>query len=220
MADTVQITIDDRSLEVPAGQTILRAALDAGIDIPHLCYHEDLPLPHAGCRLCLVEVEGWPRPVTSCSKLVADGMVVHTRSALIDRLVARSFQLIMSTHPVDCKNCSANKSCGLQDISRSRKLKLNSKPLPKILPDYPVDDSHPRLRLDPNLCVLCGQCVYVCNEVEGAHALDFSARGMAMHIGTAYGEPLAESPCTGCLKCVEVCPVGALSAKPESPPTP
>lgn len=213
MADTVRITIDGRPLTVPAGQTILRAALDAGIEIPHLCHRDDLPLPFAGCRLCLVEVEGWGRPVTSCSKLVAEGMVVQTRGERVDRLVRRAFELIISTHPVVCKRCPANRACALQDIAKLRKLPLKPGNLPKVLPDLPADDSHDKLLFDPNLCVLCGQCVHVCNEVEGAHALDFVGRGMAMRVGTADGQPLADSPCTGCLRCVEACPVGAFSAK-------
>ena len=218
MSDTVKLTIDGKEIQAPRGASVLKAALDNGVYIPHLCYMDSMPEPHAGCRLCFVEVEGMPRPVTSCTTKVEDGMVVRTRSERVDRLVKRAYELIISTHPIVCKTCPANRNCALQDMAKALKLPLKPGNLGKILPDHEIDDSHPLFVLDPNLCVLCGRCVYVCNEVEGARALDYNFRGMDMVIGTAAGLPLAESTCTGCLKCVDVCPVGALSRKPGAEP--
>ncbi|NOZ88164.1 MAG: 2Fe-2S iron-sulfur cluster binding domain-containing protein [Deltaproteobacteria bacterium] len=213
MNNKVKINIDGKEIQAEAGSSLLQAALDNDIYIPHLCYLDGMKEPHAGCRLCFVEVKGLPGPVTSCTTKVEDNMVVRTHSPDVDRLVKHAYELIISTHPIVCKTCPANRSCALQDMAKELRLPLKPGKLNKILPDYPIDDSHPLFILDPNLCVLCGKCVFVCNEVEGARALEFLFRGISMRIGTAAGLPLAESTCTGCLKCVDVCPVGALSRK-------
>jgi len=209
----VTITIDERTLKVREGTRILWAALDAGIYIPHLCAHPDRHPPFGSCRLCFVEVEGYASPVTSCTEPVRDGMVVRTRSPEVDRLVRSAFELLMSTHDLDCKNCPANKNCVLQEIAAKRKIPLRLKNLRKLPTDLPIDDSNPDFGLNPNWCVLCGLCVWICNEVVGRGILDFAKRGLATTVSTFDGSPLAEHNCSGCLKCVEACPVGALYLK-------
>jgi formate dehydrogenase major subunit/NADH-quinone oxidoreductase subunit G len=205
----VRIVVDGREVRAAGGRRVLGAALDAGIYIPHLCGVETGPIPFGACRLCYVEIEGRDGPVTSCSVGVEDGMVVRTRSAAVDRLVASAFYMLLSTHPLPCRGCPGHKRCELQRIARERGLKLKHGRYPTILPDLPVDESHPTIRLDPNRCVLCGECVRVCAE-EGIHALDFVGRGLSTRVGTFSGVPLAETRCTGCGRCVDVCPVKAL----------
>jgi formate dehydrogenase major subunit/NADH-quinone oxidoreductase subunit G len=206
---TVTLTIDGRTIRAEKGRRVLAVALEAGIEIPHLCGVETGPLPTGSCRLCYVEVEGLGEPVTSCTLQAADGLVIRTRSEAVDRLVRAAFHLLISTHPLPCTHCPGHKQCVLQDIAKQRGLKLKHGVYPAILPGLPVDESHESIGLDPNRCVLCGECIRVCAR-EGANALDFVGRGLTTRIGTFAGLPLAETRCTGCAECVRVCPVKAL----------
>ncbi len=214
----VTLTIDGESVTAPEGEKILWAAQRAGIYIPHLCAHPDREPPFGACRLCYVEVEGWSKPVTSCTEPVAEGLVVSTHSERVDRLVRAGFQLLMSTHDLDCKTCPAKKDCGLRTVSRKTKVKLRSGDLPKLVPGLPVDDSHAAFGLNPNRCILCGLCVWVCNEQVGKGVLSFAQRGLETRLSTFDGEPLATSRGTqdcgaDCLRCVDICPTGALFRK-------
>ena len=211
--ETVSLTINGKKIVTEKGKRVLWAALENGIFIPHLCAIEENPLPFGSCRLCFVEIEGNKEPVASCTEEVTDGMIVDTRTESVLRLVRMAFKLIMSRHPIICRECPANKKCALQDISREMGFKLKPKRLPQILPDLPVDDSHSLFTYNPNLCVLCGLCVYICNEIVKEAILDFNFRGFITKVGTFKNRPLAESKCNSCLKCVEACPVGALSRK-------
>jgi bidirectional [NiFe] hydrogenase diaphorase subunit len=206
----VTLQIDDRQVKARQGERLLWVALREGFDVPHLCAIQGVEPPSGGCRLCWVEVEGQPKPVTSCTLPVTDGMKVVTRSPEVDRLVRAGFEMLMSVHRLDCKVCPANRRCALQDIAKARKLPLKPKNLPKIEPDHPVDESRPDLGLNPNHCVLCGQCVHVCNHEVKKGVLDFSRRGLSTVVGTFDGRPMSEQACDGCTRCAEVCPVGAI----------
>ena len=213
---TVKLTIDGKEVKAEKGRKLLWVALEAGIYIPHLCSLEDKPQAFGGCRLCYVEIEGRTQPVTSCSEPVRDSMVVKTNTPMTRRLAERSFELILSAHPLPCKGCHAHGSCTLQSIAKNMRFKLKHANLETIETSYPVDDSHESIIFDPNYCVLCGLCVYMCNDVEKAHAIDFEFRGMDMRVGTTRNIPLADSSCTSCMKCTEVCPVGAFRKKPSA----
>lgn len=207
----VTISINGRKIQARAGSKILQVALDHGIYIPHLCDWQDRHLPFAACRLCFVEIEGKPGPVTACTELVADGLIIWTRSERVDQLVRSGFELIMSDHRLDCKNCSANGSCELQRIAKERKIPLKPKNLPLINKGLPVDNSKAGIIYDPGKCVLCGRCVLACRE-EGRGVLGFAGRGFDRILTTFCGQPLAKTSCNLCGACIKACPVGAMSA--------
>ena len=216
MSEEVSLFIDDIPVQARTGEKVLWAALDNGIDIPHLCAERKREDPFGACRLCFVEVEGKGLPVLACSEPVAAGMRVRTRSERVDRLRRTAFELLMSHHDLDCKNCARNGSCALQKLAKTLKMSLRPKRLRKLPTEAPVDESHPFVVLNPNRCILCGKCVWVCNQQGKSGVLDFVFRGLRTRVAPFRLEPLAESPCDGCLRCVEVCPVGALTRK-ESP---
>jgi len=162
-----------------------------------------------GCRLCLVEIEGSDKLVTACSEPVADGMVVKTDTERVDRIRHTAFELLMSNHNIDCKNCVQNGNCALQETASKLKYKLKPERLPSIVRSLPIDDSHPLFTYDPNKCVMCGKCVWAC-EQSGCGELQFAFRGIDTVISTLGGVPLVQSGCKGCGDCVTICPVGAL----------
>lgn len=213
----ITLTIDDKTIMVPERQKILWAALDNGIYIPNLCATQERVEPFAACRLCFVEVEGWNEPVAACAETVREGMVVHTREETALRLARTSAELLLASHPVDCGHCQKNRSCELQKIAKHLGVKLKTTRLRKLERKLPVDDSSPAFNYDPNKCVLCGRCVWVCRERLGIGAIGFTQRGFKRRVSTFGNRPLAESRCQGCSECVKVCPVGALVFKDFTP---
>jgi bidirectional [NiFe] hydrogenase diaphorase subunit len=215
-SNNITLTIDDRKIVAPFGQKLLWVALENDIYIPHLCAIKEEKRPSASCRLCFVEVEGFKKPVTACTTPVREGMVVRTRSPRVDRLVKTAFELLLSDHRLGCGKCPQNRSCGLQKIARERGLKLRLtrfKPLKKDFSEDDIDASLELFTFDPSRCVLCGQCIWACHETARVGAIGFSDRGIGRKVTTFGGKKLADSPCTECGLCVEVCPVGALSFK-------
>ena len=192
---------------------MLQAAEDNGIYIPNLCAIRQRSEPFAACRLCFVEVEGEDMPVTACTKPVTEGMRINTKGGKALRLACTAFELILASHPVDCAHCLKSGSCELQRIAKHLGVKLNTKRFPKVLPELPIDSSSPVFIYDPNKCVLCGRCVWVCQEKLGIGAIGFAYRGFRRVVTTFAGEPIGESNCQGCGECVTLCPTGALAFK-------
>ena len=215
---TVSLTIDGRKITTRSGQKILWAALDNGIYIPNLCAIREKPEPNGACRLCFVEIEGEEEPVTACTREVTDGMLVNTRGEKALRLARAGFELIMASHPVDCANCLANRACELQKIARHLGSKLKTQRFKQFLRELPVDDSNPLFTYDPNKCVLCGRCVWVCRQQKETAMLGFAHRGFERVVTTFADEPIGER-CLECSGCVEVCPTGALSFKDGKRPS-
>jgi len=167
----------------------------------------------AGCRMCYVEVEGIEKPVLSCKTPVAEGMSVKTRSEKVLEIVKTAFDLIMSAHPVNCEGCPGKNDCMLLAIAKEMKFGLKNKKYVPMVKEIPIDASHPEIAFDASRCVLCGKCVYVCNEVEGAGILDFINRGIDTRIGAFGIKPLGATKCVACGGCVKVCPVKAFYYK-------
>lgn len=209
----VSITIDGKQIGAARGQKLLWAALDNGIYIPNLCFLREREIPDASCRLCFVEVKGKKDPVMACVERVYEGMEVQTGTPRVLRLRKRAAELLIASHPADCPRCAKNRRCELQKIAGHLKLKLRPYRLRPLVHDFPLDRSHPALTFDPNKCLLCGRCVWVCKEKSKNGVFQFTRRGFATRISTFMDVPLSETSCKGCLECVRVCPVGALMEK-------
>lgn len=206
----ISLVIDDKRITASEGEKILWAALGNGIYIPNLCAIEAAIEPFAGCRLCFVEVEGEDRPVTACTQAVKEGMVVHTQSENALRLARTSAELLLAGHPVDCAHCLKNRLCELQKIAKHLRIKLRTNRFRKLERRLPVDESSPLFIYDPNKCVLCGKCVWVCRERLGIGAIGFTRKGFGRRASTFEDKPINESRCNQCGECVKACPVGAL----------
>lgn len=231
----ISLTIDGVQIEADGGQTVLQAAIQQGIYIPRLCYHPQLA-PFGGCRLCIVEVQGTPGFPAACTTQVAEGMVVHTATDRVQELRKEVLQLLLARHPytclvcdrkgecdawqgtirkvgttTSCQYCPQNGQCELQELVEY--LKLEEIELPITYRGLPVEKGDPFFDRDYNLCIVCGRCVRVCQEVRHANVLAFTYRGEEALVGTAYGRPLLDSGCEFCGACVDVCPTGALADK-------
>lgn len=202
-----RITIDGKTIDVPEGVTVLDAARMADIPIPTLCYHEKLT-PFGGCRLCLVDIKGIPRPVTSCTTPVSEGMEVLTSTPLIEDLRRTVLELILSDHPNDCMVCEKAGDCTLQELAYFYGLRENR--FEGERRRYTKRDGNPFIERELEKCILCGRCVKVCDEVQGVGAIDFGYRGFNSKICTPFEKDL---DCEFCGQCVSVCPTGALTGK-------
>lgn len=209
----INLTIDDRPITAREGDILLWVALENNIYIPNLCAIKEKERPSASCRLCFVEIEGYDRPVTSCTQRVKEGMVVRTRTPAVDRLVKTAFELLLSDHDLNCAKCPARKNCALITIARERKLKMKLTRLKPLNRERAIDDSTSLFTFDRNRCVLCGRCVWADREEARVGAIGFSNRGLERMVTTFRNIPLADSPCTECGLCVEACPVGAMTFK-------
>ena len=210
------MTIDGKAMRATLGEKVLWAALGNGIYVPNLCAIRERSQPSASCRLCFVEIEGKDNPVIACTTPVTEGMVVNTKGAKALRLARTALELLLASHPVDCTHCPKSGSCELQTIAKHLGVKLKTKRFRKILPGLSIDSSSPLFIYDPNKCVLCGRCVWVCQEKLGKGTIGFAYRGFRRMVTTFGDEPLGRSLCQDCSECVALCPVGALVFKSEA----
>src|SRR3990172_6244759 len=183
----VKITIDGKTIEVPENTTVLEAARSNGIHIPTLCHHPKLT-PFGGCRLCIVEIKGIPRPVTSCTTPAGEGVEVTTTGPHIEDLRKTVLELILSDHPDDCMVCEKTGSCTLQELAYAYGIRDNSFRGERRV--YAKRDGNPFIERDLEKCILCGRCVKVCDEVQGVEAIDYGYRGFKSKICTTYEDDL------------------------------
>lgn len=212
----VQITVDGKTVLARDGEKVLFAARRAGIFIPSLCYLEEIDDSFASCRLCFVEVEGIPQPVTSCTEPVRRGMVVRTDSERARRLQRSALRLLISAHRIDCKRCYANRRCALQDLARRLNVGLKISRLKDVSAEDPVDTTLASIHYDPGKCVLCGRCVRLKQLSGGTATFHFAFRGLSTRISTYTSGSLSEEAAQ---RYIERCPVGALVPPCISPST-
>ena len=233
MPDDITISIDGQEITTQTGKMVLEAAIDSGIYIPYLCYHSGMK-PFAACRMCVVAVEGGRGFPASCTLPVQDGMKVRTESQEVQELRRSVMEMLIAEHPngcltchrVDicgpsdvclrhvsvndrCVTCPKNERCEFKDTVRYLGMELES-PLEYQYKQIPLEVSDPFYDRDYNLCITCGRCVRVCEEIRGDDAIGFTQRSGRALVGTSFGDSLLESGCEFCGACLDVCPVGAL----------
>ncbi|GEP00863.1 formate dehydrogenase subunit alpha [Methylobacterium haplocladii] len=215
---TVSLTIDGESVTVPAGTSVMSAAMHMGTKIPKLCATDSLE-PFGSCRMCLVEIEGRRGTPASCTTPAEDGMVVKTQTDKLHRLRKGVMELYISDHPLDCLSCAANGDCELQDTAGQVGLRgvrygydgenhvkpTSEKYLPK-------DESNPYFTYDPSKCIVCNRCVRACEETQGTFALTISGRGFDSRVA-AGPTNFMQSECVSCGACVQACPTATLQEK-------
>ncbi|HEY7409107.1 MAG TPA: 2Fe-2S iron-sulfur cluster-binding protein, partial [Vicinamibacteria bacterium] len=198
-------TIDGREIEVPPGTTVIQAALQVGIEIPHFCWHPDLPVD-GNCRMCLVEVEKAPKLQIACNTVVAEGMVVRTASEKAREAHRTTLEFLLVNHPIDCPVCDQAGECYLQDNYMRYGLHDSEVEVEDKVKKRKVQDLGP-IVLDAERCVLCTRCVRFEETVTGTNCLEFRSRGDHKEIGTYKGEKITHGY-AGNL--ADLCPVGAL----------
>jgi len=209
----VSLTIDGREITVPAGTSVMRAAIEAGIIVPKLCATDSLE-GWGSCRLCLVEIEGRKGYPASCTTPVEAGMKVVTQSPNLAQLRRGVMELYISDHPLDCLTCPANGDCELQDMAGAvglREVRYGYEGA-NHLKDV-TDESNPYFAYDPSKCIVCNRCVRACEDIQGTFALTISGRGFESRVSPGQDQPFMQSECVSCGACVQACPTSTLQEK-------
>jgi len=209
MTNGINFKIDGIDLTVNEGTTILTAARKANIQIPTLCYHEDLCVA-GNCRVCVVEQKGSKNLVASCAMPVSEGMEIFTNTGKVRLARKHIVELLLSEHNADCTKCYKNGNCELQYLASEM---LTGEPMfIDLVPDrkYTIDKYNRAIIKDDSRCIRCQRCVRTCEELQSVSALDVAYRGNRMKISTFFENPLFEVVCTNCGQCVNRCPTGAL----------
>ncbi|MBK6568967.1 formate dehydrogenase subunit alpha [Candidatus Aalborgicola defluviihabitans] len=220
-SETVELTIDGNMVRVPKGTSLMRAASDAGIQVPKLCATDSLE-PFGSCRLCLVEIDGRKGTPASCTTPAEPGMVVHTQTPKLQKLRKGVMELYISDHPLDCLTCSANGNCELQDMAgvtglRNVRYGVAGAMVDGVAGDHHCDakkdESNPYFTYDASKCIVCNRCVRACEETQGTFALTISGRGFQSRVSPGQDQPFMDSECVSCGACVEACPTATLQEK-------
>ncbi|MBV8730243.1 MAG: formate dehydrogenase subunit alpha [Acidobacteriia bacterium] len=208
----VTLEIDGKPVTVPAGTSIMRAAMEMGVKVPKLCATDSLNA-FGSCRLCLVEIDGRRGTPASCTTPAEAGMKVRTSSPKLSRMRRGMMELYISDHPLDCLTCSANGACELQDMAGVvglREVRYGYDGANHLKPGK--DESNPYFSFEPSKCIVCSRCVRACEEVQGTFALTIEGRGFASKVATG-GPDFLHSECVSCGACVQACPTATLMEK-------
>lgn len=207
----MKIVIDDKTVSAKEGDSVLEAALNGGIYIPHLCHHPDLEAK-GGCRLCSVEIDGIDEAVPSCMTKVQEGMVVHVKSPKAEATRRMAMELILATHPADCTGCPKYGKCELQSMYQY--MGVSPEAWRKKSQSVPNDESNPLIHHLFTRCVRCGRCVRACQDLRGVRVLELINTDQGVRAGVPGGKSLEEAGCSFCGACIEVCPTGSIMDAP------
>lgn len=201
------MTIDGRTVEFTDEPNVLAVIRKAGIDIPTLCYHSELSV-YGACRLCTVENERG-KTFASCSEPPRDGMIVYTNTPRLMKYRKLILELLLAAHCRDCTTCIKSGECQLQALAH--RMGVETIRFENTKEQHPLDFSSPSIVRDPNKCILCGDCVRMCDNVQSVNAIDFAYRGTRALVTPAFNKKIAETDCVNCGQCRVVCPTGAIS---------
>lgn len=201
------MTIDGRTVEFTDEPNVLAVIRKADIDIPTLCYHSELSV-YGACRLCTVENERG-KTFASCSEPPRDGMIVYTNTPRLMKYRKLILDLLLAAHCRDCTTCIKSGECQLQSLAH--RMGVGNIRFENTKEQHPLDFSSPSIVRDPNKCILCGDCVRMCDNVQSVNAIDFAYRGTRALVTPAFNKKIAETDCVNCGQCRVVCPTGAIS---------
>jgi len=204
--------IDGKKVEFTKEKNVLEVVRKAGIDLPTFCYHSELSI-YGACRMCIVE-DTWGNTFASCSQLPKDGMEVFTNTPKVRKYRKTILEMILANHERDCTACDRTGRCELQELA----IRFGIKDIrfDEIRKKLPIDKSSLSIVRNPNKCILCGDCVRVCEEMQGVGALSFAHRGSNITVTPAFGKDIAEINCVNCGQCRVVCPTGAIIIRNEN----
>lgn len=208
----VTLTIDRMEVTVPEGTTIMEAAASVHIDIPRLCYLKGINEISA-CRVCVVEMEGKDKLITSCNNVVEEGMVIYTNSPKVRLNRRKTVSMLLSQHDGQCVNCSRSMNCSLQTIAND--LNILENPFKQELVHKEWDKTFPLIR-DANKCIKCMRCVQICDKVQGLNVWDVSGTGARTNVDVSRNRDIRVADCSLCGQCITHCPVGALRERDDT----
>ncbi|GAA6141750.1 formate dehydrogenase subunit alpha [Hydrogenophaga sp. 5NK40-0174] len=217
----VRLHIDGQAVQVAKGTSLMRAAAEAGVQVPKLCATDSLE-PFGSCRLCMVEIDGRRGFPASCTTPAEEGMVVRTQSPKLQQLRRGVMELYISDHPLDCLTCAANGNCELQTQAgqvglREVRYGTHGQTVAGVTgcdhADAKVDTSNPYFQYDPSKCIVCNRCVRACEETQGTFALTISGRGFESRVSAGQDQAFMDSDCVSCGACVQACPTATLQEK-------
>ena len=203
------VIIDSIKVELNGEKNLLEVIRKAGIELPTFCYHSNISV-YGACRMCMVEVEG-RGILPACSTNAENGMVVHTNTKQIRNMRKIIIELMLASHDESCTTCRQSGNCRLQDISKQ--LGVKEIRYKKMVSHEAIDLSSPSIVRDMAKCILCGDCVRVCDEIEAVGSLDFAYRGAQARVVTPHDKGIGLVECVGCGQCIKICPVGALTIR-------
>lgn len=203
------ITIDSKCVPIEGEKNVLSLIRKAGIDLPTFCYHSELSI-YGACRMCVVE-DDRGRVFASCSEQPRAGMVIYTNTKKIQHHRKMIIELLLASHCRDCTICHKNGMCELQSLAY--RVGVHAVRFLNNRKEKELDMSSPSIVRDPNKCILCGDCVRTCDEIQGVGAIDFANRGYRTEVVPAFDKKIAETDCVGCGQCAVVCPTAAISIR-------